>query len=111
MKLANVDRAVIQKEKIQDYLLSQSHPIGRFKAQFFRSLGYSSDTWELIEAEIRGLLGNEAQEGGETEYGNKYEIRGEISGRTGRKEEIVTAWIVLKGEDFPRFITAYPGDK
>ena len=28
-----------------------------------------------------------------------------------KSTQVVTVWIILDGEDFPRFITAYPGDK
>jgi hypothetical protein len=46
-----------------------------------------------------------------TEYGIKYEIRGVITGPSGLSVELVTAWIILKDETYPRFITAYPADK
>ncbi len=111
MKLPNTDSAIIPREKLQDYLLSQSHPVGRFKAAFFRSLGYSIDNWDALERDIRSLLSNEVGNSQETEYGGKFEVRGEICGPTGQRAEIVTVWIVLKGKDFPRFITAYPGEK
>ena len=111
VKLPNAENAITQKEKLQDYLLSQSHPIGRFKAAFFRSLGYSSDNWEALERDIRNLLSNEVEKSQETEYGNKFEVRGEICGPSGLRAKIVTVWIVRKGNEFPRFITAYPGEK
>ena len=39
-----------------------------------------------------------------------FEVKGSITGPADRSAEIVTAWIILKGESIPRFITAYPGD-
>jgi len=51
----------------------------------------------------------ELQKTGVTEYGKKYQIHGKITGPNEKSMLIVTAWIVLKSEDFPRFITAYPG--
>jgi hypothetical protein len=39
MKLPEAQRAVIAPAKIRDYLFSTSHPVGRFKAPFFDSLG------------------------------------------------------------------------
>jgi hypothetical protein len=45
-----------------------------------------------------------------TEYGKKYTITGPIHGPNGRKADIVTVWRVRAGEDFPRFVTAYPED-
>ena len=39
MRLPNSDRAVVADAKVRDYLLSQSHPVGRFKSSFFVALG------------------------------------------------------------------------
>ena len=110
MKLPNADNAVIPTEKLQDYLLSSAHPVGRFKAVFFRALGYTDGDWERLEADIRSILINDATLAEQTDYGQKLEVRGTITGPAYRSAEIVTAWIILKGESIPRFITAYPGD-
>jgi len=42
VKLLGVERGVIDAAKIRDYLLSDSHPVGRFKAAFFVAMGYSA---------------------------------------------------------------------
>jgi len=39
LKLPNGNHAFIEVEKVSAYLLSESHPVGRLKAQFFRGLG------------------------------------------------------------------------
>lgn len=109
MKLPNIDSAIIEPEKLREYLLSSSHPVGRYKSDFFQVLGFTNENWEDLEMEIRDILRNDAQEKEETYYGKKYEIRGTISGPMGRRAEIVTAWIILKEEEIPRFVTAYPG--
>jgi len=111
MKLPNADNAVIPAEKLRDYLLSSSHPVGRFKAVFFHALGYTDGDWERLEADIRSILTNDATVGEQTNYGQKLEVRGSIAGPADRSAEIVTGWIILKGESIPRFITAYPGDR
>ncbi len=107
--IPNADEAVVTPEKIRDYLLSVSQPVGRFKAVFFRSLGYTAADWERLEADLRALLVFEAEPGERTEYGQKYVLRGRITGPVGRSAEITTVWIILGGESRPRFITAYPG--
>ena len=89
--------------------MSPTHPVGRFKAEFFLSLGYSTENWRALEADLQSLLENEVHRTETTDFGEKYEIRGMIKGPSGRSAEIVTALIVLNSEDFPRFITAYPG--
>jgi len=80
--------------------LSPSHLVGRHKAAFFRALGYTQENWKDLELDLRRFLREEAWEKGATKYGIKYEIHGQINGPTGRSARIVTAWIVLYGEDF-----------
>ena len=110
MRLPHLDRAVIDPAKLQDYILSTAHPLGRFKAHFFASLGYSAENWEQLETGIRNLIAvAEARLGVKTEYGQKYEVRGLMTGPNGRRAEIVTVWIILAGEEVPRFVTAYAG--
>jgi len=55
MSLPNADRTVIDAAKIRDYLLSEIHPVGRFKAAFFSALGYSTDRWELLRDDLLAL--------------------------------------------------------
>jgi hypothetical protein len=44
-------------------------------------------------------------------YGQKYEVRADVVGPSGREAEVVTIWIVLAHEEIPRLVTAYPGDE
>lgn len=108
VRLPNPDRAVVPRDKIEAYLLSPHHSVGRYKAAFFSALGYTQAEWPRLEGDLRQLVAEDARPSGTTEYGTKYEIRGAITGPSGRGAAIVTAWIVRNGEDFPRFITAYP---
>lgn len=110
MKLPNIDNAIISREKLEGYLLSLDHPIGRYKAAFFHALGYGQDDWKALAHDLRGLLGRKAEEREETEYGKKYEIRGTITGPNGRSAAIIVVWIILRGEEIARFVTAYPED-
>lgn len=110
MKLSNPDKAVIPEEKIHDYLLSPSHSVGRHKAVFFSSLGYTQLEWQTLAEDLREFLDGDASLIEETNYGRKYELRGSITGPNGRSAAIVTAWIVLYDEDVARFVTAYPED-
>lgn len=84
MRLPNIESALIPPEKLRDYLLSPNHPIGRYKAAFFRSLGYEQDEWEALEHDIRSLLTGNAEEKDVTEYGTKYSILGSITEPNGR---------------------------
>ena len=108
MRLPNHNNALLPSEKIRGYLLSDSHPIGRYKAAVFRSLGYESRDSEVLARDLRKLLILDAAEVGTSEFGTKYAIRGTICGPNGRQSDIVSIWIVRNEEDFPRFVTAYP---
>ncbi len=79
MILLNFEKAIIPKEKLVDYLLSETHAIGQFKVKFFLSLGYSTGIWERLEQDIRSILGNNAVEKEQSEYGQKYEVSGELT--------------------------------
>jgi hypothetical protein len=110
VKLPNSDRAFIEPTKISGYLLSGSHPVGRFKASFFFSLGYTEHQWERLRNDLLALvLTNEAEPGNESVFGRKYEVGGMLVGPSGRSAEIRTVWIVEKEGAPPRFVTAYPG--
>jgi hypothetical protein len=102
--------AIISRDKITGYLLSSSHPIGRYKAAFFASLGYSLDAPEVLERALTGLLRGEIAELDVTEYGQKFSSRGAITGPNGRQAYVLAIWIILSGEHSPRFVTAYPED-
>ena len=108
MQIPNADRAVIEPPKLHGYLLSRSHPIGRFKAAFFLSLGYSAESWPRLEDDLRAHLSRDAIPDEPTRYGQKYMIRATLVGPSGRAAEVVSVWVVRTGEDFPRFVTAYP---
>ena len=55
------------------------------------------------------LAMSDAHLGKHTGFGQKYVGEGTIEGPGGRSASIVVVWIVLVAEDFPRFVTAYPG--
>jgi hypothetical protein len=109
MKLPNADRALIEPTKIRDYLLSRSHPVGRFKAAFFFALGYTEHEWEQLSNDLLALaLNANAEFGQESAFGRKYEVSGILVGPSGRSAEILTVWIVESEGTARRFITAYP---
>ena len=110
MKVPNAEQAIIEVAKVRDYLLSASHPVGRFKAAFFRALGYTPENYGELEADLRRLV-ETADAGSEeaAEYGQKYRVSGQLTGPGGVAATVVTVWIVLRGESQPRFVTAFPG--
>ena len=60
MKLPNAERAIVEREKIADYLLNSAHPDNGGKAQFFFSLGFRVEEWEVLRSafvQLAGLTG------------------------------------------------------
>ena len=110
MAVPNPDRAIVDPAKLRDYVLSASHPVGRFKALFFVALGYSAEHWEILDADLRAHLRSAVVARVEgTPYGQKYAVRGILRGPSGREADVISVWIVLRDEEFPRFVTAFPG--
>jgi hypothetical protein len=111
MSLPAADRALIQPEKLRDYLLSSEHPVGRFKAVFFGRMGYSRQGWGRLHTDILQIArSGTAVKGQMSTFGKKYEVSGILRGPSGREARVTTIWIVKNGEDFPRLVTVYPGD-
>jgi hypothetical protein len=107
--ITHYENAFIDPIKIRDYILSPSHPVGRFKAGLLMKIGYSQDNWqELLDDIKRYHLLLDAEDAGRTEHGEKYTITGEIKGPNGKTLIFTSVWIVLSKEDFPRFVTIYP---
>ena len=110
--LPNTERAIIKSEKIQHYVLSSEHTIGRSKAAFFRKFGYSPSNWEVFEKDLRELIKvQDAVESETSKFGTKYTVKGPLNSPSGETIIVLTVWVILKGEDFPRFVTAYSGGK
>jgi hypothetical protein len=111
MLIPNAERATVDAAKLRDYLLSATHPIGRFKARFFAALGFSQARWsDLADALRLQHLPQSAQEGPATASGRKFTIRAILVGPTGQSAIVVSVWFIPAGGDVPRFVTAYPGE-
>ena len=109
MKLPNAEHAIIPSDKLTDYLLSKSHLIGRWKARFFLSIGFSeAKADELRDALMYVTKTGEVKSAITTDLGVKYVVEGVVSGPSGRRAVIRTVWVVETGQDRPRLITAYP---
>lgn len=101
---------MVEDAKVRDYLLSPSHPVGRFKSVFFAAIGFSRDQWELLRDALLELARiGDATPGQASPFGLKFEIHAILRGPSGRQADVVTVWMVSNDQDFPHFITAYPG--
>jgi hypothetical protein len=109
--LPNAEHAIIERAKLEDYLLSFRHPVGRFKARFFAGLGFSAERWDVFDQALRAQhLSQDADAGVPDGFGQPFIIRAILQGPTGRSAVVVSVWFLRAGEAQPRFVTAYPGD-
>jgi hypothetical protein len=53
MKLANYEQVVMTREKVVDYLLSDTHRDRRHKAAFFKRFGFTVTAWETAARALR----------------------------------------------------------
>ncbi len=106
MRLPNGDRADIGR-KLEDYVLSPQHREGRHKARVFESvLGVSlANRHVLTEAILRAAAtSDDVLPRGDNDHGRVYALH--FAMRTAKgTATVATAWIVRRGEDFPRLIT------
>lgn len=109
-KLPNADTAIIPRDKLVGYLLSTSHPVGRTKAAYFGALGFDESRPEEFESALREHVArSHVMEQETNEFGDKYVVEGKMDGPRGSASRVRTVWIILKSEDKPRLVTAYPG--
>ena len=107
MKLPHADRVRIDERKVRDYLLSPSHPVGRFKARVFAALGFGEGTAALFIAELRRIaVGGEVAEVEDTAFGRKYTVHGDLTGPAG-SAKVLTVWI-QEGQEDVRLVTVRP---
>ena len=109
MKIPRIVQARIDRNKIEEYLLSESHPDGWGKARFFMSFGFTPRQWRVFAEALRrhGEMCPVAA-WGESEYGKRYVVDGPLKTPDGRSPNIRTVWIIETGETIPRLVTAHP---
>lgn len=109
MKLPNVNKAIISREKLTNYILSKSHPVGKFKARFFQKLGFNENNVHIFEKMLRKIArSQEVTAVLPTIFGTKYIIDVEIKTHKEKYMKIRSVWIIGEGENKPRFVTVYP---
>lgn len=94
----------IPASKLDGYLLNRSHDLGWSKANYFFEHGVN--TTNLLKNVLLQIIsqGSPTEEI-KNEFGSKYIVDGTIVDFNIR---LRTVWIVLKGENICRFVTAYP---
>jgi hypothetical protein len=108
MKLPNGHRCDLGT-KLEDYSLNPLHREGRNKARVFESaLGITKANAEVLRAAILSAAASsdQAEARGNNGFGEVFNLRFPMT--TGRgSATVLTAWIVLHDEDFPKLTTCY----
>lgn len=110
MKLPFRENAYVPKEKLIDYLLSETHAGGKSKAKFFRSVGFNDSNISLLEKSLLKIARTteEIKDMSESIHGVKYVIDGKIHTPSKKIVKVRTIWILEPNQKAPRFVTTYP---
>lgn len=109
MKLPFRENAHIPKEKLTEYLLSETHADGKLKAKLFRKFGFNETNTPVLERSLLNIAyTQEVKNIVESIHGTKFVIDGEIKTPTNKTLNIRTVWILEPNKNTPRFVTAYP---
>jgi hypothetical protein len=109
VQLPGAEFAVIDENKVRNYLLSFSHLEGRSKARYFSVCGFSDLNWPALSAALKDhALQREACLSKRNAYGTFYNVDGPLVTPDGKNPEIRSVWLIEEGSLIPKFITAYP---
>ena len=95
MKLPNGDKAVVTQKKLLGYLLNPNHKDGKEHALLFeRLLGINLTNANLLyDALIKAAVDEEAVPGQPSPYGEKYEIRFQMTASRG-SYTVLSVWVI-----------------
>lgn len=109
MKFPNRDKTYIPPSKLTEYLLSETHTVGKAKAKFFQGLGFNETNPRVLEQSLLAIAyTGTIVEVVSSPHGTKYVVDGSLETPSGVVVEVRTVWIIEVEEDRPRFVTAYP---
>jgi hypothetical protein len=96
----------IARMKVTHYLLKLRDEDD--KSQFLALGGYTLAYADKLLEDLRGLLGSEAEFVQTTEYGDKYQIHGTLTGPNGRMLRVVSIWMTEEATGRTKFVTLHP---
>lgn len=107
--LPNIDRAVVETAKVTDYLLSDTHPQGSAKAQFFVRFGFDANRPEEFKSAIlMHARQHEVAVCERSRFGVKYVIDGPLEAPDGRSPPVRAVWFIEEVAPAPRLVTVVP---
>ncbi len=111
MYLPHKENAAIKQSKVVEYLLSNTHSIGKNKAKFFDSIGYNAVNHTELRAELLKFKNLEISKTKQNEFGHKYSIEGALAAPNGKSYNIKTVWMLEHEQSQPYLATAFPIQK
>ena len=107
--MPNASLTIVQRSKIVEYLLNESHVDGAPKADFFLRFGFVKDDWKSLAKALKrhGATG-QVTKTITSSYGTRYCVDGLLETPDGRNPVVRTVWIIEIGGTTPRLITAHP---
>ena len=110
MKLPHADRAEVDPGKLGRYLLSGTTRSGKPRRGTSARPGFNESTIELlVQALLQIARTQEVVGTSTTVHGQKYILDGELETPSGRRLRVRSIWIIDRGAERPRLVTAYPG--
>ena len=111
MTIPNVEYAVVDSDKIVNFLLDPHHPKNGGRAYFFSRFGYTTANWEqMAEALVQHAEEGEVVSWEHTPYGEKYTVLGDLLAPSKRLSGVISVWIIKPASPYPRFVTAHPNN-
>lgn len=99
--------AIIAQAKLTQYLLKLLPQDD--KSKFLAQAGYTQENWQQLENDLREqILPLDAVFTEETRFGDRYKIRGTLTGVNGVILPVVTIWTIERATGQTKFITLFP---
>jgi hypothetical protein len=109
MKMPNNEQSFVADNKIEKYLLSDTHEEGKHKAAFFKQFGFDAlEPENLKKSLLNHAVTREIVNELEVAHGKKYVLECELQTPDERNPCIKSVWIIGNEESNPRLVTAYP---
>jgi hypothetical protein len=101
------ESTLIAREKLTLYLLANKKR--NDKSKWMAQAGYTLSNWQDLETDLRRqILSIDAKPIENTNFGQLFEIRGNLSGPNGNILSVVTIWMTEIEGEITKFITMYP---
>jgi hypothetical protein len=98
MNLPDAHLAIVEQEKVVDYLLNAAHPDNGGKAAFFLAMGFSLEDWQTLAEAFRNMAKTVAvTKSMASSHGQKYILDCRMETPGGRTPRVRTVWIIDTG--------------